>query len=355
MTLRAPVLLLTAVVLACISADPASAQTERRSLSGNSVSIYDLVGAVTIEPGTGSEVQVEITRRGADARRLSIDVVSEGGGQSLRIIFPDDDLVYPEMRRGWRTEFNLERDGRWNRDNRGWFSRRRIRVSGSGRGTEAWADLRILVPQGKRVNVNTGVGTVESRGVNGDLSIDVSSSRIRVDGHTGNLRLDTGSGGAEARDIKGEDFTVDVGSGSVSVIGAEVGRLNLDSGSGSLEVDRVTAGELRADVGSGGMRMSRVTSDRVKLDAGSGSVNLELVNSPKSVDVETGSGGVTLILPSNLDAELDISTGSGGIDSDFPVQMNRWERRRLRGTIGRGTGRIHVDTGSGGVRLRRGA
>lgn len=340
-------------LVALTAASVANAQPERRTLSGTSVSIYDLVGAVTVEPGTGSEVVVEATLRGADASRLKIDVASEGGGQSFRVIFPDDDIVYPELGRWSRSEFSLGRDGRWNGARDSWFSRGRIRVSGGGRGTEAWADLRVLVPPGKRVDVNVGVGSATSRGVNGDLSIDVASARIRVEGHTGTLRLDTGSGSADVRDVKGEELTVDVGSGGIAVMNADVRRLYLDSGSGSVEADRITAAELRVDVGSGGLRFTGVTSEDVRLDSGSGSVRLELLSSPRSVNAETGSGGVTLVLPATLDAELDISTGSGGIDSDFPVQVSRMERHRLRGTVGKGTGRIRVETGSGGVRIRK--
>jgi hypothetical protein len=329
------------------------AQTERRTLSGPTVSIYNLVGAVVVEPGTGSEVEVEATLRGADAGRLRLDVTSEGRGQSFRVIFPDDDIVYPELGRWSRSEFSLGRDGRWDRNRDSWFSRNRIRVSGGGRGTEAWADLRVLVPSGKRVTIDVGVGTATSRGVNGDLTIDVASARVRVDGHTGMLRLDTGSGGAEVRDVKGEELRIDVGSGSVSVMGADVRRAQIESGSGGIDGDRITASELTVDVGSGGVTMNRVTSDRATLETGSGSMRVELLNSPASLTVESGSGGITLMLPANLDAELDIETSSGGIDSDFPVQVNRVERNHLRGIIGKGTGRIRVDTGSGGVRLRK--
>jgi uncharacterized protein with beta-barrel porin domain len=53
-------------------------------------------------------------------------------------------------------------------------------------------------------------------------------------------------------------------------------------------------------------------------------------------------------------ATLDIETGSGGITTDFPIQTNRVERNRLRGTIGNGDAEIRVETGSGAVRIRRG-
>jgi lia operon protein LiaG len=73
----------------------------------------------------------------------------------------------------------------------------------------------------------------------------------------------------------------------------------------------------------------------------------------KTLDANTGSGGVTVTLPGGLNAELDIRTGSGGIDSDFPVQVNRMERNRLRGQIGDGSGSIRISSGSGTVHLRK--
>ena len=58
-------------------------------------------------------------------------------------------------------------------------------------------------------------------------------------------------------------------------------------------------------------------------------------------------------LPESLGARIRIDTGSGGIDTDIPIQVNRTERNFLSGSIGDGKGEIIIDTGSGGVRLRR--
>lgn len=342
--------------LACAAlliAAAASAQTERRTLSGRDVRITDLVGTVTIEPGSVSDVTVEVTRRGHDANRLSINVGTDDGVPSLRIVFPDDDIVYPEMSQRGNSEFRIDADGNWGGDWRNSWRGRRIRVSSDGRGTEAWADLKVIVPSGHRVDVKVGVGTVNSAGVNADLGIDVAAAHVVVNGHTGTLRLDTGSGGADVRDVKGDELRAEVGSGHVSVTGAAMQRMSLESGSGGVDADRISAPDLSVDVGSGGVRIEHATSDHVKLETGSGGVDFELTNSPRSLDVDAGSGTVTLRLPASLDAELDIETGSGGIDSDFPIQMNRYERRHVRGTVGKGTGRIHVETGSGGVRLRK--
>lgn len=360
MNLRAPALpIVAAIAFAALPTTylhrDAGAQTDRRTLSGSSVAIYDLVGRVTIEPGTGSDVTVEITRHGADAAKLSVDVGTVDGRNTLRVVYPDDDIVYPDMNRRGNWDFTIDRDGRWggSRSDR-WGSSRRYRVKSSGRGTEAWADLKIMIPAGKRVDVNVGVGDATSTNVAADLSIDVASASVTVNGHKGSLHLDTGSGRVDVRDLTGADeFVSDAGSGTVTVRNAQARRMKLDSGSGGLEADNLTTDELNVDIGSGHVRIDRSSADRVRLETGSGGVALELKNSPKSLDVESGSGSVTLTLPANLDAEVDIETGSGGIDSDFPVQLNRMERRRMRGTIGKGTGRIRIETGSGGVRLRK--
>lgn len=337
---------------ALVLATAAGAQAERRTLPGREVRIYDLVGAVTIEGGNVSDVTVEVTLRGADASRLKVETGTEGGVSTLGVAFPDDDIVYPGMGRSSNWSFSMSRDRRWEGGHNGWWPfSRRVRVKGSGRGTEAWADMRVVVPSGRHVDVKVGVGSVSSRGVNGNLGLDVASARVQVDGHTGTLRLDTGSGGADINNVQGDELTADVGSGHVTVRGVTVERFSVESGSGGIDADQIKSPDITVDVGSGGVRVDRATGDRVRLETGSGGVSFELLNSPKSLDVEAGSGTVTLRLPSNLDAELDIETGSGGIDSDFPVQMNRFERHRLRGTVGKGTGRIHVETGSGGVRL----
>ena len=97
-----------------------------------------------------------------------------------------------------------------------------------------------------------------------------------------------------------------------------------------------------------------VSARRLRMDTGSGSTRASLLSSTTDVDIDTGSGSVTLVLPANFGAHVDVSTGSGGIDSDFEVRDGRMRRNELRGTIGDGRATVTIETGSGAVRLRRG-
>ncbi|MGH7521181.1 MAG: hypothetical protein ACREMI_07865, partial [Gemmatimonadales bacterium] len=145
----------------------AAAQSSRHALKGESVAIYNLVGELHVEPGSGSDVVVEVQRGGADAAKLEIQAGPLRGRETLRIIYPDDVIVMPEWGRGWNTTLRVRDDGTFGDDGEvsghrrgGWRGDgHEVRITGRSRnGLEAFADLRVTVPTGKTLSVNLGVG-----------------------------------------------------------------------------------------------------------------------------------------------------------------------------------------------------
>jgi lia operon protein LiaG len=334
----------------------AHSQTERRTLSGDRVAIYNLAGRATVEGGGGSDVSVEISRGGSNGRSLRVATGDIRGLETLRVIYEDDRIVYPEMSRGSRTSISVNSDGTFGDDKglRGIFrDRSRVEISASGSGAEEFADLRVTVPRGKSVELHVAVGDVHVANVDGDLHIDVAAASITTEHTRGTLSLGTGSGGVQVSDVQG-DVDLDTGSGGVTINGVRGNTLKMDTGSGSITASDIDVRDLNADVGSGGFRARRVRSSRVSIDAGSGGAEIELLSDIERLTIDNGSGGVSVYLPESVGAQVEIETGSGGIDTDFPVQMRRWERNSLNGTIGDGRGRIHIESGSGRVQLKRG-
>lgn len=332
-----------------VAAQPLSAQ-ERHVLGGTSATIWNLAGEVRVEPGTGSEVVVEVTRGGADGRKL---VVSASGGQ-LIVRYPDDEVVYRgrgrENASRWRgsTTLNVRSDGTFNGDWNGGGRRTQVRTSGSG--LEAHADLVVKVPRGKRLEVNLAVGSVDAVDVDADMLLDVHSASVRTSGTKGRLLVDAGSGSTRVENAEG-DLEIDTGSGSTTLTGFRGSRVVIDAGSGSVTARDVRAERFSVDVGSGGVTVDALTTEDLLIDTGSGSVRVDLLTVPRRSGIDTGSGGVTVALPADAGAELDIDTGSGGISSDFAVAMREFRRNEMRGKIGSGGGLLRVSTGSGGVRL----
>jgi len=329
----------------------AAQQPERITLDGREVAIYNLVGKLRVEGGTGDRVIVEVTRGGRDGGQLKLATGDVRGRMALRVQYPDDHIYYSDM--GWmgRSTFTISEDGTFG-DNDYGRDRRRIEVSSRGNGLDAHADLKVIVPKGKRLFLRQGIGETTIDNVDGILDVDISASHTRVTRMRGSLSLDSGSGGVEITDMTG-DLKVDNGSGGTTLDGVRGGSLHMDVGSGSLRGRQIDVTELVADVGSGGVRLSGVKTPKLHLETGSGGSDVELLAEPDDVSIEAGSGGVTLRMPAASNAMVDIETGSGGIDTDFEVKLSRIERRALRGTIGSGKGRIKIESGSGTVRLMK--
>jgi hypothetical protein len=324
--------------------------TETYRLEGRQVAVYNLAGSVEIVAGSGPDVVARVTTAGNDAGRLNVVASEVGGRMALRVMYPEQDIVYRDLGRGSRTTTRVRSDGTFG--DRGEDSGRRVRIQGSGGGMEAWADIRLEVPPGHRVNVYLAVGEADARNLVSDLVIDLGAGRVDARGIQGNLSIDTGSGGVTVSGVRG-DVNVDTGSGSVRIDDVTAQEIYVDTGSGSVRGGTLTARYLRVDTGSGGIELLGVDAPDVYLDTGSGSVELSLLGDVNDLEVDTGSGSVSVSLPEGLGAEIEVETGSGGIDLDFPVQVRTMKRNHVEGIIGDGRGRIVIDTGSGGVRLIR--
>lgn len=330
------------------------ARAQSYEIAGRHVAVYNLVGQVNLQPARGSAVTVDVSVGGPDGGELRIETGAIGDTETLRVIYPDDRITYSEWGRGSRTNLRVRDDGTFgDSDRRGRFRGDEVTISGRGGGFEAHADLTIAVPTGQRVSVYLAVGEAIVENVDGHIRIDTYAAPVSASGTRGILTIDVGSGQVEVRGAEGE-VNLDTGSGSVDVTDVSGPSLRIDTGSGSVTAVGIAVGELNIDTGSGSIIAERVAARDIVLDTGSGSVELEITENADNIEIDTGSGGVVVTVPVSFGASVDIDTGSGGIELDMPITMRRWQRDHVQGTIGDGGGRLHIDTGSGSVRILSG-
>ena len=336
-----------------VFATSGAAQTTRYVLKGDSVAVYNLVGELRVEPGSGSDVAVQVTRGGADAARLDVQSGPLRGRETLRIIYPEDVISLPDWGRGWNTTLRVRDDGTfgdggsWRRDGR------EVRITGRGRGLEAYADLRVSVPAGKRVALHLGVGKAFVSNVDGVIVVDVSSADVSAERTRGTLKIDTGSGNVDVRDASG-DVSLESGSGDVTATGLHGGtkRVRLATGSGNITVTGAEGAELHVETGSGDITVTGAKGDELSFETGSGNVDVALTATFSALSIQTGSGDVTLRVPPTIGAEVELDTGSGEFDlGGLTIQVRRLQEDHITGTIGDGRGRLSIETGSGNVRL----
>jgi lia operon protein LiaG len=331
-------------------------QAERYSVSGDEVAVYNLAGEVRVESGPGPDIRAEVTRGGADASKIKVMRGEIDGTQSLRFVYPSDRIQYSKLSHGSSTQLRVREDGTFSdrHDDEHRNEGRRITISSGGGGLDAYADLRITVPMGRRLALYLAVGKVSVTNVEGDLSIDAASAPVTTSNTRGELSIDVGSGSVQVTQSRGE-LSIDTGSGPVAVSDVRGESVSIDTGSGEVTGTGVRSSDLSIETGSGDIQMTGLIAPQVKLNTGSGAVTADVSGELWNLSVETGSGDITLKVPPTIGAEVDIETSSGDIETDFEMAVTRHARDHMTGRIGDGRGKIDIETGSGGIKLVKGS
>jgi DUF4097 and DUF4098 domain-containing protein YvlB len=161
------------------------------------------------------------------------------------------------------------------------------------------------------------------------LDAGSGSGNVTDEGVGENTKLNTGSGNVHATDLHG-GFTVGTGSGNIYAEQSGEGDVKAQTGSGNIELKNLRGG-LRADTGSGNVSASGTPTSTWHLHTGSGNAELWVGNAPLTLDAETGSGSI------HTDREM-LTQGSN-------------DRHHVTGKLNGGGPTVHVETGSGDVRV----
>lgn len=148
--------------------------------------------------------------------------------------------------------------------------------------------------------------------------------------------------------------------------------LDLITHNGSVDVSNIT-GEVEAMTHNGAVTTREVTGNhsltthngRISCRQISGDLELETHNGSVDVvyatgaqaackaEVTTHNGGIDFTSPPNLSAKADISTHNGSIHTALPIMVvGEVSKRELRGAIGSGEGRLHLETHNGSIRIK---
>jgi beta-lactamase regulating signal transducer with metallopeptidase domain len=189
-----------------------------------------------------------------------------------------------------------------------------IHIGGHQENQEAFKHISISyeieAPADTELNAMTGSGDINDTGVGYDS------------------KLMTGSGNIMATGLKG-DFKTQTGSGNIAIDDADASDARAQTGSGNIDLKGVH-GALDAQTGSGTIKAAGTPSSPWKIQAGSGTIELTTGNAPMN---------------------LDATTGSGKISSNLPVSQTSTEHNHLRGQLNGGGPEVHIQTGSGDIRI----
>lgn len=197
--------------------------------------------------------------------------------------------------------------------------------------------LDINVPRSASVKVNVvsaplsvdGIdrGDVEVNSVSGNVRINAQTPMLNVVAVSGNIAFSGYAKQAKLQTVSGDILAPSLGntaelqtvSGRIQASGGPWQQLTLSTVSGSVQLTGVVA--------AGG-----------------------------NMNIDSMSGDVQLRFPAPLNSSLHASTFSGDLHSDFgtPSRPEHGPGSSLDTVAGNGSGKIHVETFSGSVRIRKG-
>ena len=355
MKTRVACLLVTASLLVATAA-VAGFQREM-TIQADVLRVADLIGAVAVSASPDAAFHVKVAVRGKDATPELVKVEQDDG--EVRVVFPVEKYrryVYPDLccdKASFYRGMSQDQDSWWRRilDTAGG---KRIQVRRHGRGLRAWADLTVLVPAGKRLEVVNGAGSVVCDDLDARITCEQRHGPVTVTGLSGAFHGGTGNGDVTCKNIRG-DLHLETGSGKIKATGCRGEHLHADTGSGDVILRDVDVSLLEVDTGSGDVAGEDVGADEARLETGSGDVQVAFSRMGEDwFRVETGSGDVDLRLPAAFAGTITAETGSGDLSWELPgVRVADKDRRSVRLVLGEGETRLKVEAGSGDIRLRR--
>jgi len=228
--------------------------------------------------------------------------------------------------------------------------------------------VKLSVPDGKSIDVNSSSADMEITDVSADITIETASSNIDLEntkgkidcrvssgdiiatGHQGPLTLKGNSSDLRITDVQG-DLSAYTSSGDISIDKVK-GSVDAATSSGDSRVYDVD-GDLNVKSASGDIVVNSVTGS-VDAKAVSGDINLEALSAAaRDFDVESVSGDITMRISDKFEGEVSVRSVSGDVSSHLSADLDKISDSQLRGRVGDGHGRLNVASTSGDISIDR--
>jgi DUF4097 and DUF4098 domain-containing protein YvlB len=212
----------------------------------------------------------------------------------------------------------------------GWFN-------WNGENAMGASTLDVSVPRGASLKVNVVSAPLSVDGIDGgDIDVNSVSGRVRINAQTPMLDIVTVSGNVA---FSGRAKQAKLQTVSGDILAPSLGD--------TVELQTVS-GHIQAGGGPWRQLSLSTVSGDVQLTGG--------LVAGGNMSIDSMSGDVQLQVPASLNGNLHASSFSGNLHSDFgtPTRPEHGPGSTLDAIAGNGSGRIHIETFSGDVRIRKG-
>jgi hypothetical protein len=177
-------------------------------------------------------------------------------------------------------------------------------------------DFEITVPKKSNLDLHTNNGEIEIADISGEIESKTNNGAIEAVKIAGDTLLHTNNG-------KVNVSKADLTPGAVTV---KNGAINCEEISGNIQV--------------------QVNNGKVKVSYA------RTAPSVCNVSITTNNGDIDFTGPVNFSAAVEAETQIGSITTNLPLTVKGWMGKSASGTLGKGEGKLHLETHNGSIRIR---
>jgi DUF4097 and DUF4098 domain-containing protein YvlB len=235
-------------------------------------------------------------------------------------------------------------------------------------------NFNITVPRQSSLELSTGDGAVKVTNVTGELRAKTSDGSIAIEQIDGNINLQTSDGGIVCRNIKSDKLYLRTSDGSIKITEAFVKDGEARTSDGSIVCARMQGDSLNLKTSDGGVKVAESTYKGLKISTGDGKINCEEISAEHlnchasdgsvyvqyakkapcilDVTITTSDGNISFAGPDGLSATIEASTSDGSISTELPITVTGKIGKTLKGTIGKGEGKVNLKTSDGSINIK---
>jgi DUF4097 and DUF4098 domain-containing protein YvlB len=248
-------------------------------------------------------------------------------------------------------------------------------IEGRVTGKSSNGSIRVQDIQGP-VNLRTSFGSITCRNIAGQMAeLNSGNGSITLTGLKGSVKAETSYGSIACEDFSDGDVFLKSGNGRVSLRHGSAGECNASSsygsigcndlkattvkftsGNGSVEIADVQTQTLGVSTSFGSIRARDITAADIMANSANGSIHIACSPAcPGDVkaEIKGGYGSIDFAAPPQFAGQVRLSTDFGSVRTALPITMSgEISKKSIHGTIGEGTGAIHLQTSNGSIEFK---
>ncbi|MHC4623735.1 MAG: M56 family metallopeptidase [Planctomycetota bacterium] len=177
-------------------------------------------------------------------------------------------------------------------------------------------DFEITLPPQASLDLHTNNGSIDIADISGDIQSRTNNGSLSAVRTAGNTRLRTNNG-------------------RINITKAALAPGAISANNGSITCKEIS-GDLQAGLNNGRVKVSYAKT----------------APSVCSVSVTVNNGDIDFTAPPNFSAVVEAGTRIGSIKTDLPLTVKGWLGKTVSGTLGKGEGKLHLETSNGSIRIR---